>query len=153
VDRPHGFQVGFLLSVDIRSLGPDHPMKSQVQRVLEVTGVDKFVVGSNVPKKIDGERIGGMLYGRSRVQRVNGSFLTDVDWTTVVSSFRNQAKESARGRKESPTWQELLSRAREEQQQMLARCSLMFLGDKRAQENRESSLGRVMGLSAKSSTI
>mmetsp|Transcript_18718 Transcript_18718/g.42888 ORF Transcript_18718/g.42888 Transcript_18718/m.42888 type:complete len:129 (-) Transcript_18718:7-393(-) len=128
-------------------------MKASMQRVLEVTAADKFVVGSNVPKKIDGERIGGMLYGRSRVQRVNGSFVTDVDWAAVVSSFRSKAKESARGREGRVSWEELLARAKEQQEAMLTRCSLVYAGNQRAQETRACSLGRLMGISAKTSTL
>ena len=56
-------------------------------RVQAVTGPCTFTVLGRVPAKISGEPLQTLL-GRSKVCRVNGSFVTDVNWAALVAALR-----------------------------------------------------------------
>ena len=56
-------------------------------RVQAVTGPCTFTVHGRVPAKISGEPLQTLL-GRSKVCRVNGSFVTDVNWAALAAALR-----------------------------------------------------------------
>ena len=65
-DRPHGYQAGYLLTMNIKGIEPQNRLHAGPKLVLEVTGACSFVVQGHVPKKISGMPL-NTFFGRSKV--------------------------------------------------------------------------------------
>jgi hypothetical protein len=65
-DRPHSYQAGYLLTMNIKGIEPQNRLHAGPKLVLEVTGACSFVVQGHVPKKISGMPL-NTFFGRSKV--------------------------------------------------------------------------------------
>jgi hypothetical protein len=86
-DRPHQYQAGYLVEMRIVGIDARNRLHAGPTRVQAVTGPCTFTVHGRVPAKISGEPLQTLL-GRSKVCRVNGSFVTDVNWAALVAALR-----------------------------------------------------------------
>jgi len=131
-DRFHGYQAGYLLTMSIKGIEVQNRVHNGPKRVIEVTGPLTYVVEGQVPKKISGASLNS-LFGRSKVSRINGSFVTDIDWVAQIAALRAifaAKKEALTNSSEAAAFVRELSllihSATAAQEEVLSKCTAVY---------------------------
>lgn len=90
----HLFHEGYTVSLNIKGVDPRQPVHASPKAVLAVPSDHTFVVSGQVPKKIDGVPLETVIFGRSKVERANGTFVSTISWVSLSSALRARFAEA-----------------------------------------------------------
>jgi hypothetical protein len=151
-DKPHGYRAGYLLTINIKGIEPQSRVHAGPKRVLEVNGPSTFTVEGHVPKKISGAPLNSLL-GRSKVWRINGSFVTDVDWGAQVVAlgqhFTDKMEALAQTTEPADFERELsllINSATSAQDQVLSKCTAVYDAPGEVARLRRDAVCRTLGV-------
>uniref|UniRef100_A0A7S0QW28 Uncharacterized protein n=1 Tax=Cryptomonas curvata TaxID=233186 RepID=A0A7S0QW28_9CRYP len=84
--RQHKIKAGCMVQLTVRNLDSRHPLQAPLP-VVAVESAQTLVVRGSPPRALSGRRLKA-TFGRSYVQRINGSFVTDMDMALVAEGLR-----------------------------------------------------------------
>ncbi|KAJ1494147.1 hypothetical protein T484DRAFT_1766719, partial [Baffinella frigidus] len=138
--QSHRYQAGYLVALNLKGVDPRHACHEGHKRI------------GQVPARLSGKHLVSIISGRSRCSRVNGSFVTDIDWLASKKAFGEAFEEklssvtsmTAQGVREE--MRGVLQEVDAMQGRILARCAHVYPSDSAARERLRQAAERLLGL-------
>lgn len=139
----HLFHEGYTVSLNIKGVNPRQVVHAAPKTVLEVPCDHTFVVSGQVPRKIDGVPLETVIFGRSKAERANGTFVSTISWVSLSAALRvrfSEAIESLNGKDATEAMKESIAAAERGVEAALAKCTPVYGLDDALSKSRVAAL-------------